>query len=246
MNPASIEVENVTVNYHSKVALHQASVKLAPGSISGLVGMNGSGKSTLFKVMMGFVKPQVGRVLINGLPVRQAQKRHQLAYVPQAEEVDWQFPVSVADVVMMGRHSYLNWLRIPTAADRAVVTASLERVQMGDLRKRQIGELSGGQKKRTFLARALAQDSAILLLDEPFAGVDIPTEKAMIDLLLELRQQGYTILISTHDLSSIETFCDQVVLVNKTILAYGETADVFTEENLTRTFGGVLPRRMKK
>ncbi|MDS3859412.1 metal ABC transporter ATP-binding protein [Thermosynechococcaceae cyanobacterium BACA0444] len=246
MNPASIDVENVTVRYHGNVALHQASVKLAPGSINGLVGMNGSGKSTLFKAMMGFVKPQAGRILINGLPVRQAQKRHQIAYVPQAEEVDWQFPVSVADVVMMGRHGYLNWLRIPKKQDDQRVKASLERVQMGEFRDRQIGELSGGQRKRTFLARALAQDSSILLLDEPFTGVDVRTEKAMIDLLLELRQQGYTILISTHDLSSIETFCDQVVLVNKTVLAYGSTADVFTEENLTRTFGGILPHRIKK
>ncbi len=246
MNPASIDVDNVTVKYHGKVALHQASVKLAPGSINGLVGMNGSGKSTLFKAIMGFVKPQSGRVLINGLPVRQAQKQHQMAYVPQAEEVDWQFPVSVADVVMMGRHGYLNWLRIPQKQDWDRVAASLARVQMEEFRERQIGELSGGQKKRTFLARALAQDSSILLLDEPFTGVDFRTEKAMVDLLLELRHQGYTILISTHDLSSIETFCDQVVLVNKTILAYGSTADVFTEENLTRTFGGVLPHHLKK
>lgn len=246
MNPASIDVENVTVKYHGKVALHQASVKLAPGSISGLVGMNGSGKSTLFKAIMGFVKPQSGRVLINGLPVRQAQKQHQIAYVPQAEEVDWQFPVSVADVVMMGRHGYLNWLRLPQKQDRDSVAKSLARVQMEEFQDRQIGELSGGQKKRTFLARALAQDSSILLLDEPFTGVDVRTEKAMIDLLLELRQQGYTILISTHDLSSIETFCDQVILVNKTILAYGSTADVFTEENLTKTFGGVFPPQLNR
>jgi manganese transport system ATP-binding protein len=163
-----------------------------------------------------------------------------VAYVPQAEDVDWNFPVSVWDVVMMGRYGYMNLLRRPKHRDHQVVQESLERLQMWEYRDRQIGELSGGQKKRAFLARALAQQGTILLLDEPFTGVDIKTEKAMIDLLLELRELGHTILISTHDLASITTFCDQVVLINRTILAYGETAAVFTEENLSRTFGGSI------
>lgn len=240
MNNTSIDIENVTVAYHGKVALHSASLQLKPGTICGLVGMNGAGKSTLFKAVMGFVKPQTGRVLINGLPIRQAQKSNLVTYVPQSEEVDWNFPVSVQDVVMMGRYGYMNLLRIPRPADKIAVRESLERLEMWDLRDRQIGELSGGQKKRTFFARALAQQGSILLLDEPFAGVDVKTEKMMINLLLELRQAGYTILISTHDLSSITTFCDQVVLINRTILAYGETSEVFTEENLFRTFGGSL------
>ncbi|MEC4819762.1 MAG: metal ABC transporter ATP-binding protein [Scytonema sp. PMC 1069.18] len=237
-NSISIDIENVTVAYHGKVALHSASLKLKPGSISGLVGMNGSGKSTLFKAIMGFVKPTTGRVLIDGLPIRMVQKKNLVAYVPQSEEVDWNFPVSVYDVVMMGRYGYMNILRIPKAKDKQVVKESLERVQMWSMRDRQIGELSGGQKKRAFFARALAQQGTVLLLDEPFTGVDVKTEKTMIDLLLELREQGHTILISTHDLASITTFCDQVVLINRTILAYGDTSEVFTEENLTRTFGG--------
>jgi ABC-type Mn2+/Zn2+ transport system ATPase subunit len=238
MNPIGVEIENVTVAYNGKVALHSASLQLQAGSIHGLVGMNGSGKSTLFKAIMGFVKPTTGRVLIDGLPILQAQKRNLVAYVPQSEEVDWNFPVSVYDVVMMGRYGQMNFLRIPRSIDKQFVRSSLERVEMWDLRDRQIGELSGGQKKRTFFARALAQQGTVLLLDEPFAGVDIKTEKMMIDLLIELRQSGHIILVSTHDLASISTFCDRVILINRTILAYGNTAEVFTEENLSRTFGG--------
>jgi ABC-type Mn2+/Zn2+ transport system ATPase subunit len=236
----SIDIENVTVAYHGKVALHSASLQLEAGTICGLVGMNGAGKSTLFKAIMGFVHPATGRILVNGLPIRQVQKSSLVAYVPQSEEVDWQFPVSVHDVVMMGRYGYMNLLRIPKAPDRQAVRASLERVEMWQMRDRQIGELSGGQKKRAFFARALAQQGKVLLLDEPFAGVDIKTEKMMIDLLLELRQAGHTILISTHDLASITTFCDKVVLINRSILAYGNTSEVFTEENLSRAFGGAV------
>lgn len=236
----TISLQNLTVAYHHKIALHRASLELPSGTICGLVGMNGAGKSTLFKAIMGFVKPDEGQVLINGLPVKSAQKRSQIAYVPQSEAVDWNFPVSVEEVVMMGRYGYMNWLRSPKASDRAIVQESLARVELSDLADRQIGELSGGQKKRAFFARALAQQGPVLLLDEPFAGVDIKTEKLMIDLLMELRESGHTILISTHDLSSITTFCDQVVLINRSILAYGETSEVFTEENLSRTFGSPM------
>jgi ABC-type Mn2+/Zn2+ transport system ATPase subunit len=236
MNTIGIDIENVTVAYHGKIALHSASLQLNSGSICGLVGMNGAGKSTLFKAIMGFAKPTSGRILVNNLPIRQAQKDNLIAYVPQSEEVDWNFPVSVADVVMMGRYGYMNCLRIPRERDRQAVRDSLERVQMWDLRDRQIGELSGGQKKRTFFARSLAQQSQVLLLDEPFAGVDVKTEKMIIDLLIQLRQLGHTILISTHDLTSIKTFCDRVVLINRSILAYGNTSDVFTPENIARAF----------
>jgi ABC-type Mn2+/Zn2+ transport system ATPase subunit len=238
MTEISIHIENVTVAYHGKVALYSASLQLKSGTICGLVGMNGAGKSTLFKAIMGFVKPASGQILIHGLPIRQVQKSNLVVYVPQSEEVDWNFPVSVHDVVMMGRYGYMNLLRIPQAIDKRIVRESLERVEMWHLRDRQIGELSGGQKKRTFFARALAQQGTVLLLDEPFAGVDIKTEKMMIDLLMELSRAGYTTLISTHDLASITTFCDQVVLINRSILAYGATSEVFTEENLSRTFGG--------
>jgi ABC-type Mn2+/Zn2+ transport system ATPase subunit len=237
MYKSSIQVENVTVTYSGKVALHGANLELQPGSICGLVGMNGSGKSTLFKAIMGFVKPQTGRVLIHGLPTSKVQKQNLVAYIPQSEDVDWNFPVSVEDVVMMGRYGYMNMLRIPSRRDRSIVLDSLERTHMAEFKDRQIGELSGGQKKRAFLARVLAQQGEVILLDEPFAGVDIKTEKAIVQLLEELREAGKTILISTHDLTSISTFCDQVILVNRTILAYGPTSEVFTSENLARTFG---------
>lgn len=233
-----INITHLTVAYDGKLALQDANLMIPTGAISGLIGMNGSGKSTLFKSIMGFVKPLTGQVLINQAPIRQAQKQGLVAYVPQSEDVDWNFPVSVWDVVMMGRYGYMNFLRMPSARDRQMVRDSLERVQLWDLRDRQIGELSSGQKKRAFLARALAQEALILLLDEPFTGVDFKTEKAIIDLLLELRQQGRTILISSHDLASITTFADQLVFVNKTVLAYGATSEVFTEANLARTFGG--------
>lgn len=232
----SIDIQNITVAYHGQIALSGATLSIEPGTICGLLGMNGAGKSTLFKAIMGFVKPLTGRITIAGLPIKEVQKRNLVAYVPQAEQVDWNFPVTVGDVVMMGRYGYMNLLRIPTDKDKQIVRQSLERVKMWEMVDRQIGELSGGQKKRTFLARALAQQARILLLDEPFAGVDIKTEKMTIDLLLELKQLGHTILISTHDLSSISTFCDRVVLINRTILAYGETSEVFTAENIARTF----------
>ncbi len=235
-----INVDNISVTYsNARLALYDASCHVQPGSITALVGPNGGGKSTLFKSIMGFLSPNQGKVDIDGLPIQKAQKRQLVAYVPQADEVDWNFPVSVWDVVMMGRYGYMNLFRIPSAKDRRLVKESLTRVGMMDFKDRQIGELSGGQKKRAFLARALAQESKIMLLDEPFTGVDVKTEKAIIDLLLQLRDADHTILISTHDLASISTFCDRVILLNQTILASGKTEEVFTEENLAMTFGGV-------
>ncbi len=236
-----IEVQQVSVVYsNGHHALRDATFALSGGTICALVGVNGSGKSTLFKSIMGFLRPSAGQVRINGQPVAAALKQHLVAYVPQAEEVDWQFPVSVWDVVMMGRYGAMNFLRIPRAADKAAVEESLRRVSMWDFRDRQIGELSGGQKKRVFLARALAQGGRIILLDEPFTGVDVKTEEAIIDLLRELRTAGCIMLVSTHNLGSVPEFCDQVVLLNRTVLASGPTADVFTEQNLTTAFGGVL------
>jgi manganese/iron transport system ATP-binding protein len=236
-----LEVEDVSVAYaNGHLALSNASFQLRGGTICALVGVNGSGKSTLFKSIMGFVQPKAGSVKINDQPVRAALKEHLVAYVPQAEEVDWQFPVSVWDVAMMGRYGAMNFLRIPRAIDKAKVEESLRRVAMWDFKDRQIGELSGGQKKRVFLARALAQGGRVILLDEPFTGVDVKTEEAIIALLRELRKDGCIILVSTHNLGSVPEFCDQVVLINKTVLAYGATADVFTEQNLSAAFGGVL------
>ena len=160
--------------------------------------------------------------------------------MPQSEDVDWNFPVLVEDVVMMGRYGYMNFLRIPSRQDKAKVDQALERVGMSDYRQRQIGELSGGQKKRVFLARSLAQEGRIILLDEPFTGVDVKTEAAIVDLLRELRAAGHLMLVSTHNLGSVPEFCDQVVLLNRTVLAAGPTGEVFTQANLERAFGGVL------
>lgn len=237
----NISVRNVTVTYaNGLVALRDATFELGAGSICALVGVNGSGKSTLFKAIMGLLKPVRGDVRIGGRPVREAQKRNLIAYVPQAEEVDWSFPVRVWDVVLMGRYGYMNFLRIAGKEDRRIAADSLARVGMSEFRDRQIGELSGGQKKRVFLARALAQRSRVILLDEPFTGVDVKTEMAIIELLRVLREEGKVMLVSTHNLGSVPEFCDHVVLINKTVLAYGPIDLVFTEANLTRAFGGVL------
>lgn len=240
-NHPRLDVEGVSVAYpNGHLALHDATFHLGSGTICALVGVNGSGKSTLFKSIMGFVKPTAGSVRINGLPVHEVLKQNQVAYVPQAEEVDWEFPVSVWDVAMMGRYGAMNFLRNPRALDKARVEESLRRVSMWEFKDRQIGELSGGQKKRVFLARALAQGGRVILLDEPFTGVDVKTEEAIITLLRELRASGCIILVSTHNLGSVPEFCDQVVLINRTVLAYGATSQVFTEENLAAAFGGVL------
>ncbi|MGF1491010.1 MAG: metal ABC transporter ATP-binding protein [Microcoleaceae cyanobacterium] len=235
-----ISVDNISVTYsNARLALYNTTCVVEPGSITALVGPNGSGKSTLFKSIMGFLQPSQGRVRIGGLPVKNAQKRQWMAYVPQSDEVDWHFPVSVFDVVMMGRYGYMNLLRIPGARDRRLVMESLERVGMTEFRHRQIGDLSGGQRKRAFLARALAQEGKVILLDEPFTGVDVKTEKRMIDLLLQLRDEEHTILISTHDLASISTFCDRTILLNRTVLTTGKTEEILTPENLSMTFGGL-------
>ena len=170
----------------------------------------------------------------------QALKRNLVAYVPQSEELDWQFPVSVYDVVMQGRYGYLNFLRLPKAEDKRKVQEAMERVGIAHLAQRQIGELSGGQKKRVFLARALAQQSKIILLDEPFTGVDVKTEDAIVDLLGQLRAQGHLILVSTHNLGMVPDFCDQVVMINRTVLAAGRTEHTFNQHNLELAFGGVL------
>ena len=240
-NFPQLEVEGVSVAYpNGHLALHATTFRLEGGTICALVGVNGSGKSTLFKSIMGFVTPKSGSVKINGLPVSAVLKQHLVAYVPQSEEVDWQFPVSVWDVAMMGRYGAMNFLRIPRALDKAKVEESLRRVSMWEFKDRQIGELSGGQKKRVFLARALAQRGRLILLDEPFTGVDVKTEEAIIVLLRELRAEGCIIFVSTHNLGTVPEFCDQVVLINRTVLAYGPTSQVFTEQNLAAAFGGVL------
>ncbi|WP_035872038.1 manganese/iron ABC transporter ATP-binding protein [Cucumibacter marinus] len=236
-----LAVEGATVTYRNgHTALYDASFSIPAGTITALVGVNGSGKSTLFKAIMGFVPVARGTVSVLGMPANEALKKNLVAYVPQAEEVDWSFPVLVEDVVMMGRYGHMNFLRIPRQADRDAVQSALERVNMAGYRKRQIGELSGGQKKRVFLARALAQDSKVILLDEPFTGVDVKTEEAIIKLLKSLRDEGRVMLVSTHNLGTVPEFCDRTVLLNRTVLDHGPTAEIFTHDNLEKTFGGVL------
>ena len=238
---AGLSVEGVTVTYRNgHTAVRDASFAIPRGSITALVGVNGSGKSTIFKAVMGFVSVSSGSISVLGRPVRAALKSGVVAYVPQSEDVDWNFPVLVEDVVMMGRYGQMNWLRWPGRQDREAVDAALERVGMTPYRRRQIGELSGGQKKRVFLARALAQNGQVILLDEPFTGVDVTTEGAIVDLLRELRAEGRVMLVSTHNLGSVPEFCDRAVLLDRTVLAAGPTHEVFTRANLERAFGGVL------
>ncbi|MBK0090198.1 MULTISPECIES: manganese/iron ABC transporter ATP-binding protein [Erwiniaceae] len=240
----TLNVQDVSVTYRNgHTALRQASFSVPTGSIAALVGVNGSGKSTLFKAIMGFVPLTTGSVTLAEMPAKAALKRNIVSYVPQSEEVDWSFPVLVEDVVMMGRFGYMNMLRIPRAEDKRSVDQALARVGMQDFRHRQIGELSGGQKKRVFLARALAQSGQIILLDEPFTGVDVKTEAAIITLLQELRDEGRTMLVSTHDLNTIPDYCDRCVLVKNTVLASGLLRDTFTAANLARTFDGEVQQR---
>ena len=238
---SGIAAKGVYVTYRNgQTALRDTTFEIPTGTITGLVGVNGAGKSTIFKAIMGFLPVAKGEITILGLSVKAALKANLVAYVPQAEEVDWSFPVLVEDVVMMGRYGHMGFFRIPGAADYAAVNNALARVNMTDYRKRQIGELSGGQRKRVFLARALAQDGRVILLDEPFTGVDVQTEDAIIKLLREMRDEGRVMLVSTHNLGSVPEFCDRTVLVKGTVLAYGPTETTFTRENLELAFGGVL------
>jgi len=236
-----LDVKDVSVIYRNgNRALDGASFSVPKGSITALVGINGSGKSTLFKSLMGFVPLASGQISIMGMSVKEALSRNLVAYVPQSEEIDWSFPVLVEDVVMMGRYGHMNFLRMTRPQDRVAVDESLERVGMTAFRKRQIGELSGGQKKRVFLARALAQEGQVILLDEPFTGVDVTTENQIIELLKDLRAEGRVMLVSTHNLGSVPEFCDRAVLINRSVLAEGPTSEVFTQSNLQKAFGGVL------
>lgn len=239
--PSGIIARDVTVTYRNgHTALQSASFEIPTGTITALVGVNGAGKSTLFKAIMGFVPAAKGEISVLGMPVKEALRQNIVAYVPQSEEVDWSFPVLVEDVVMMGRYGHMGFFRRPKAVDHAAVTSALERVNMSEFRDRQIGELSGGQRKRVFLARALAQEGKVILLDEPFTGVDVQTEDAIIGLLREMRDEGRVMLVSTHNLGSVPEFCDRTVLVKETVLAFGPTETTFTHDNLELAFGGVL------
>ncbi|MEM8635860.1 MAG: manganese/iron ABC transporter ATP-binding protein [Pseudomonadota bacterium] len=236
-----ISARDLTVVYRNgHTALEKVEFKIPRGTITALVGINGAGKSTLFKAIMGFVPYSIGQIEVLGRPVKQALKQNLIAYVPQSEEVDWTFPVLVETVVMMGRYGHMGLLRRPSSVDHKAVATALERLGISELKDRQIGELSGGQRKRVFLARALAQDAQVILLDEPFTGVDVKTETQIVNLLGELRDEGRVMLVSTHNLGTVPEFCDQAILVKKTVIAYGKTDLTFTPRNLERTFGGVL------
>ena len=238
---SGITIENLTVIYRNgHIGLKNASFQIPTGTITALVGVNGAGKSTLFKSIMGFLPISSGEINVLGLSVQVALKQNIIAYVPQAEEVDWSFPVLVKDVVMMGRYGHMGFFRNPKPADHDAVKNALARVNMSAFSDRQIGELSGGQRKRVFLARALAQNSKIILLDEPFTGVDVQTEDAIINLLLEMKNEGRIMLVSTHNLGSVPEFCDRAILIKQTVLAHGPTKATFTRENLELAFGGVL------
>lgn len=237
MTTPAIQVDNVTVHYGEVLALDGASLTLDPARICGLIGMNGSGKSTLFKAIMGMVKPDAGTVLVSGAPPSKARKEGGIGYVPQSEDVDWQFPLSVRDVVMMGRYGRQGWTRRASKTDKAAVDDALERVDLGEYADRQIGQLSGGQKKRAFVARGIAQGATIMLLDEPFAGVDKRSEATMSRLLRELADSGCTILISTHDLHALPQLCDEAVLLNKKVLLHGPPDVVLQPDNLALAFG---------
>ena len=236
-----IALQNVGVTYpNGHVALQNISGSMQSGKICGLVGANGAGKSTLFKAIMGFVTPTTGTVRIMGQDVRKALKQNLVSYVPQTDDVDWNFPVLVDDVVMMGRYGHMGLLRRPSHVDRQAVDSALERVGMLAYKSHQIGELSGGQKKRVFVARALAQSGKIILLDEPFTGVDIKTEDSLIALFRALVREDRLILVSTHNLGSVPSFCDDVMLMNRELLAYGPVETTFTKNNLAQAFGGML------
>ena len=238
---SGIITSDLTVTYNNgTTALRNVSFEIPTGTITALVGVNGAGKSTLFKALMGFIPTVKCEISILGQSVKSALKENFIAYVPQAEEVDWSFPVLVQDVVMMGRYGHMGFFRKTRQQDILEVANALNRVGMTDFKDRQIGELSGGQRKRVFLARALAQKSKIILLDEPFTGVDVKTETAIIKLLGEMRKEGKIMLVSTHNLGSVPEFCDRTILIKETVLAYGKTENTFTRQNLELAFGGVL------
>ncbi|MFT4231204.1 MAG: metal ABC transporter ATP-binding protein [Leucobacter sp.] len=235
--PPSIRVRDLVVRYGETVALDGVDLEVEAGRVTGLIGMNGSGKSTLFKTIMGMVRSDRGEVLLDGADPAAARKRGLVGYVPQSEDVDWAFPVSVRDVVMMGRYGRQGPMRRPRAADRAAVDEALERVELSEYADRQIGRLSGGQRKRAFVARGIAQDAGILLLDEPFAGVDKRSEGTIVRLLRELADDGRAVLVSTHDLHALPQLADEAVLLLRRVLFHGSVAEALRPENLARAFG---------
>jgi manganese/zinc/iron transport system ATP- binding protein len=233
-----LEIHDLTVAYHKKPVLYGIDVVVPSGSLVGIIGPNGAGKSTLIKAVMGLLPAVSGWVRVFGKPY--AENCRRVGYVPQRESVDWDFPVSVMDVVLMGRYGRLRLGQRPTRHDREVARECLEKVKMLPFANRQIGNLSGGQQQRVFLARALAQESDLYLMDEPFVGVDAATEAAIIQILRELRDRGKTLLVVHHDLPTAREYFDRLLMLNMRLVAFGPTAEVFTPQNLQTTYGGRL------
>ncbi len=233
-----MEVHDLTVSYQNKPVLWDIDFTLPESKLIAIVGPNGAGKSTLIKVIMGLIEPVSGHALIYGKPTDQMRKR--IAYVPQRETVDWNFPVSVYDVVLMGRYAHLRLFQRPGKADREAALSALEKVGMAGYANRQISQLSGGQQQRVFLARALAQDADIYFMDEPFAGVDASTEDHILELLRTLRLQGKTVIVVHHDLQTVSGYFDWVMLLNLRLVALGPMEETFNRENLQKTYGGRL------
>jgi manganese/zinc/iron transport system ATP- binding protein len=233
---AAIEVSDLTVAYGERPVLWDVDLIVPHGVLMAVIGPNGAGKTTLVKAMLGLVRPAAGRVLIHGRPY--AEQRRLVAYVPQRGTVDWDFPTSVLDVVMMGRYGALGWIRRPGRRERELALDALRKVGMDELADRQISQLSGGQQQRVFLARALVQDAGIYLMDEPFQGVDATTERAIVTLLQELRAQGKTLVVVHHDLPTVPEYFDWVTMLNVRRVASGPVEEVFTEENLRLAYGG--------
>ncbi|MDQ0338176.1 ABC-type Mn2+/Zn2+ transport system ATPase subunit [Caldalkalibacillus uzonensis] len=236
MSHTVVEVQNLSVAYHDEMALQQVSFTVTNQTLVGIIGPNGAGKSTLIKAIMGLVPSLTGKVTIFNQPVSKVRKR--IAYVPQRNTIDQDFPVLVEDVVLMGRYPHLKWWQRPTAKDRQIAEQCLEQVGMLNLRKRQIGELSGGQQQRVFLARALAQEADLFFLDEPFAGIDITSEQIIINLLRTLREKGKTLFVVHHDLSKVEEYFDQIVLLNKQLIGYGAKEEVFQLDLISKAYNG--------
>ena len=233
-----LSVHDLTVAYHRRPVLWDVELTIPEGKLIGIVGPNGAGKTTLIKAVMDLCPRVSGSVSVFGKPYRKSRSR--VGYVPQRESVDWDFPVNVLDVVTMGRYGRIGWCRPVTHRQRNIAHTALERVGISELADRQISQLSGGQQQRTFLARALAQEADLYLLDEPFAAVDASTEKAIVGLLQDLRSAGKTALVVHHNLQTVAEYFDYVVLMNMRVVAFGPTKEVFTEENLRKTYGGKL------
>ncbi len=234
----AIEVKNLTVSYGPVPALLDVSLKIPAGQLIGVIGPNGSGKSTLIKAILGFVKPDFGSVRLFGEPVDKAKGR--VAYVPQRGSVDWDFPVTVREVALMGRYGHTPWWRDLNKDDHRIADESLEKVRMSEFKHRQIGQLSGGQQQRVFMARAMAQGAEILLLDEPFAGVDAATERAILDVLEQTKRAGRTLVVVHHDLATAAEYFDQLILLKQRLFAFGPPSSVLHPEYLSEVYEGTL------